>query len=104
MRGVRAGEPRAVAEVRRALDVQPVLMTREAMIATTTRQEAERRHLELVRPLLELAVAAASDNVWPDGVCDRALAAAVRIAGPCPAGWCRYPAGHTGDHDPLDAA
>lgn len=69
-----------------------------------TAAEADRRHLEEARPLLELAVVI--DRRY--GGCDlrgrAALAAAVRVAGPCPAGWCRYPAGHTGDHEPLEAA
>lgn len=70
-------------------------------VADLTASECERRYLELARPLLELVVDFDRDGVVDT---DDLLRAAVRIAGPCPAGWCRYPNGHTGDHEPLEAA
>lgn len=101
--------PSATAEIRNVRATVPVQIatprrTRDVALADLTRHETQRRLLEEARPLLALAVAASSDDVWPDGLANEALLAAVRLAGPCPAGWCRYPHGHTGDHEPLEAA
>lgn len=87
----------------------PLRRDRALELADLTASECDRRHLEAVRPLLELAVAVDQElAVGRPALLEQdaaaALAAAVRIAGPCLAGWCRYPAGHTGDHEPLEAA
>lgn len=89
------------------VDFQKLRRDRTLELCDLTAAESDRRHLEEARPLLELAVAA--DRIMqPDNLVemdiDAGLRAAVRIAGPCPAGWCRYPNGHTGDHEPLEAA
>lgn len=76
---------------------------RTVELCDLTRSETERRQLEEARPLIELAVAVHGDDVWPAGLSDRALRAAVRIVGPCPAGWCRYPDGHEGPCESVEA-
>lgn len=86
--------------------VQPIVR-RDRVVETAdlTARECDRRHLEEVRPLLDFVVLVSREDAsWMSSDFDAVLRAAVRIAGPCPAGWCRYPAGHTGDHDPLEAA
>lgn len=87
------------------LDFRPFRRDRALELCDLTASEADRRHLEEARPLLALVVDVHREALryGLNGVGD-ALNAAVRIAGPCPAGWCRYPAGHTGDHQPLEAA
>lgn len=82
----------------------PLRRTREIELADLTASESARRHLEEARPLLELAVTVDRQYGGMYVPARPAIAAAVRIAGPCPAGWCRYPAGHSGDHEPLEAA